>query len=296
VAEPVLVGEEDAVRTAMAGLKVDESGLEVVDPSASSRAEEYARVYGELTDTPMRTASLVARQPLFYAALALHLGDADGMLGGAVYSSGDFESVCLSVIGLQDEIAVPSSFFVMEVPGYEGGEDGVLVFADAALNANPDSEELASIAVATARSARDLLGWEPRVAMLSFSTRGSATHDDVQKVVEACKLAGRSAEEQGFALDGEMQVDTALVPGTARRKLGDDVGPVAGRANVLIFPDLDAANAAYKLTQVLAGATALGPILQGFRRPVSDLSRGATIDDIVGSATIVALLSAAGQL
>jgi phosphate acetyltransferase len=295
IAEPILVGAGERVRSTVRHVGLPDNAVNIVDPSSSERADAYASSYAALTGTPLRTARLIAKQPLFYAALALRGGDADGMLGGVEYSSGDFESVCLSVIELRPGIVVASSFFIMQLPGFGGGEKGVLAYADASVNPNPDAKALASIALTTAQSVRDLLGWDPRVAMLSFSTRGSASHDDVQKVVQATAIAKQMAEGSGILVDGEMQADTALVPSTAERKLGTDVGPVAGRANVLIFPDLDAGNTAYKLTQILAGADAYGPILQGFRKPVSDLSRGATVDDIVGAITIIALLAEASS-
>jgi phosphate acetyltransferase len=207
------------------------------------------------------------------------------MVAGLVHAT---EKVILSsemYVGLNPGVEIPSSYFVMDVPDWQGGEDGLIVFADCAVVVNPSSSELAGIALSSAASARALLGWEPRVAMISFSTKGSGTHPDVDKVVEALTIAREA--DPGLLIDGELQVDSAVVPVVSERKIkGENI--LKGRANILIFPDLDAGNAAYKLVQRLAGAAAYGPILQGFTKPVSDLSRGATVDDIVGATTIVA--------
>ena len=190
------------------------------------------------------------------------------------------------MIGLQQGISVPSSFFIMTIPGYKGGEQGALLYADASVNPNPTAEELADIAVISGQTAKKLLNWKPRIAMLSFSTKGSAEHPDVSKVIKATNIAKKKIK--GLAIDGELQADSALVMSTAKRKIKEKIGDVAGKANILIFPDLDAGNIAYKLTQILAKANAYGPILQGFAKPVSDLSRGATVEDITG---VIAMLS-----
>jgi phosphate acetyltransferase len=291
VIRPILVGNGKEISESARKLGISLANFEVIEPSKSGRLERYAAFYSRISGVPMRTAIMIAQQPLFYSAIALKSGDADGMLGGAVYTSSDFEAVCEKVIGLREGIGIPSSFFIMEMPGYDGGEDGVLLYADASVNPNPTAKELADIAVSTGLTAKALLGWKPRIAMLSFSTKGSASHPDVSKVVEATGIARRKAKGTGIEIDGELQADAALVLSTAERKMKEGIGKVAGRANILIFPDLDAGNISYKLTQILANANAYGPILQGFNKPLSDLSRGAKVADIVGAITIVAVIA-----
>ena len=220
--------------------------------------------------------------------MMVHLGEADGMVAGAINSTANVIRAASLVIGLQEGISTPSSFFLMEIPGFEGGEDGNLLFADCAVNIDPSPDELAEIAIATARSAKWLLDWEPRVALLSFSTKGSASHELVDKVIKATNIA--KSKEPSLLIDGELQADAALIPSVAKRKVKGG-SPVAGRANILIFPDLNAGNIAYKLVQRLAKANAYGPILQGFSRPVSDLSRGATVEDIVGVIGIISVIA-----
>ena len=290
VIQPILVGSESEIRKKADRLSIDADNFEITEPSKSEKLDEYSALYSKISKIPKRTAEQIVKQPIFFSALALKSGDADGMIGGLVYTSGDFIAVCKGVVGLKKGTRVPSSFFLMEIPGYEGGENGVLIFSDCSVNPNPTAEELADIALSTGRTARMLLGWKPRIAMLSFSTKGSASHPDVCKVIKATEIARKRGK--GMEIDGELQADAALVLSTAQRKIKPKTGPVAGRANILIFPDLDAGNIAYKLTQVLAKANAYGPVLQGFSMPLSDLSRGATVQDIVGTIAIVSILSA----
>jgi phosphate acetyltransferase len=208
------------------------------------------------------------------------------MVAGLAHATQDVILASMTFIGMQEGITTPSSLFLMQVPGFEGSQGELLVFADCGVAVDPDAEELADIALTTAHTVRALLGWEPRVAMVSFSTRGSGESESVNKVLEALRLA--KEREPDLLIDGEFQVDAALVPEVAARKVQGD-SPVAGRANVLIFPDLDAGNIAYKCVQRLAKGDAFGPFLQGFAKTVSDLSRGSSVADVVGVATMASV-------
>lgn len=272
IAEPILISKKNI------------EGLEVINPEISKEKEELAQELSRITGFPLRITQNMILHHLYFGAMMLKTNKVDAMIGGAIFTSAEVLTVATQVIGLEEGISIPSSYFLMEIPNYEGGENGKLIFADASVSPNPQPQCLADIAITTARTAKRFFNWEPRVAMLSFSTKGSASHPLVEKVVEATKIAQKKAPE--IAIDGELQADAALKEDVAKRKI-KDIGKVAGRANILIFPDLNAGNISYKLVNILAKAKALGPILQGFQKPVSDLSRGVKVEEIIEIAKIL---------
>ncbi|MCQ2451507.1 MAG: phosphate acetyltransferase [Oscillospiraceae bacterium] len=288
IAEPILLGDPTAIQAAAAGLGLDVTGLTVENPSASAKTEVYAEALYELRKAKGLSrgdAEKLARDPMYYGILMVQQGEADGLVSGAVHSTGDMLRPALQVIKTKPGTKLVSSSFLMDCPNKSLGEDGLLIYADCVVNPCPTAEELAQIAVASADTAKKLCGiQEPRVAMLSFSTKGSAEHELVTKVQKATALAHELAPE--LLLDGELQFDAALVPEVAAGKAKGS--PVAGRANVLVFPDIQAGNIGYKITQRIGGAECFA-VLQGLAKPCNDLSRGCSVQDIVNTIAITAV-------
>ena len=289
IAKLVLVGNEEAVKKSAAEGGFDISGAQIVDPATSEKTQGYIDKLVELRQkkgmTPEQAKELLLNNYLYYGVMMVKMGDADGMVSGACHSTADTLRPCLQILKTKPGTKLVSAFFLMVVPDCDMGADGTFVFADAGLEQNPDPEKLANIAISSADSFKLLVGKEPVVAMLSHSTKGSAKHADVDKVVEATKIAQGLAPE--LALDGELQLDAAIVPEVGASKAPGS--KVAGHANVLVFPDLDAGNIGYKLVQRLGKAEAYGPLTQGIAAPVNDLSRGCSAEDIVGVVAITAV-------
>lgn len=287
IADLIIIGSKEEVEKNSEGLDI--TGATIVDPATNPKTAEYIDLLVELRKakgmTKEAATDLLMKEYMFYACIMVKAGDADGVVSGACHSTANTLKPALQIIKTKPGTKLVSAFFLMEVPNCELGENGTFVFGDCGLNQNPNPEELAAIAVSSAESFKALVGVEPKVAMLSHSTKGSAKHADIDKVAEATKLAKEMAPE--LNIDGELQADAAIVPSVGASKAPGS--NVAGAANVLIFPDLDAGNIGYKLVQRLAKAGAYGPVLQGLSMPVNDLSRGCFADDIVGVVAITAV-------
>lgn len=286
IANVVLVGDEAEIQKL--GGDLDLSKVKIENPNTSSNFEKYSEAFCELRKSKGMTieeARVTMKNPLYYGVMMVKQGQADGMVAGAINSTGNTLRPALQILKTAPGTKLVSAFFVMVVPNCEYGENGIFVYGDCGLVENPNAEELSEIAIASANSFKQLVKAEPHVAMLSYSTYGSAKSELTEKVVKATQLAKEKAPQ--LSLDGELQADAALVQAIAKSKAPSST--VAGKANVLIFPDLNCGNIAYKLTERLAKAEAYGPITQGIAKPVNDLSRGCSAEDIVGVAAITAV-------
>lgn len=285
-ADVTLIGNRQEIEKLSKGL--DYTNVSIIDPEESDKLDAYADKFYELRKhkgvTPEKAKQQVI-DPLYYACMMIKMGDADGMVAGAINTTGNTLRPALQIIKTAPGISVVSSSFIMELPTNDFGHNGILMFGDCAVNPNPNADQLAAIAISTAKTGAQLTGMDPKVAMLSFSTKGSAKHELVDKVSEA--TAKVKELDPTLSVDGELQADAALI-----EKVGQLKSPgseVAGKANVLIFPDLQAGNIGYKLVQRLAGAQAIGPVCQGMAAPVNDLSRGCSVEDIVSVVAITAV-------
>jgi phosphate acetyltransferase len=288
IANVVLIGNEEIIMQKADEYGVSLEGITVVNPLNSEKTSEYAKLFYDLRKSKGVTeekALKTVQDPVYFGTMMLKVGDVDGLVSGAIHTTGDLLRPGLQIIKTAPGASIVSSFFVMEIPNCEYGENGLLLFADSAVNPNPDAENLADIATSTADSAKTLCGMHPKVAMLSFSTMGSAKHELVDKVKKATAIAHELRPD--LDIDGEMQLDAAIVPKVAELKAPNS--KVAGKANVLIFPDLQSGNIGYKLVERFARAEAIGPICQGFAKPLNDLSRGCNVEDIVNVVAITAV-------
>ncbi|MGM9934444.1 phosphate acetyltransferase [uncultured Clostridium sp.] len=288
LAHPILIGDTKEIFAKAKDLDVDLSQVEIINPNESENLQRYINEFYELRKAKgvtMEKAEKIVRDPLYFATMMVKLDDADGMVSGAVHTTGDLLRPGLQIIKTAPGVSCVSSFFIMEVPNSPYGENGLLFFADCAVNPMPTEDMLASIAIATADNAKLLSKIDPKVAMLSFSTMGSADHEVVDKVRNATVKAKELRPD--LDIDGELQLDAAIVPKVAKQKAPGS--KVAGNANVLVFPDLQAGNIGYKLVQRFANAEAIGPVCQGFAKPINDLSRGCSIEDIVNVVALTAV-------
>ena len=283
-AKVILIGNREDIKTS-----VDISDIEVIDPMNSPKFEEYANAFYELRKAKgitLEQSHEILKSNIYFGTMMVKMGDADGLVSGSVCSTADTLRPALQILKTAPDTKLVSSFFIIDVPNTSYGEEGMFLFSDCGLNTNPNADELSEIAISSSKTWKELIGKEPRIAMLSYSTLGSAPLTDLNsKVIEATKLVKEKCPD--LAVEGEIQLDAALVPSVANKKAPES--KVAGKANILIFPDLNAGNIGYKLVQRLANAEAYGPITQGIKKPVNDLSRGCSSEDIVGVVAITAV-------
>ncbi|MBI5700714.1 phosphate acetyltransferase [Candidatus Saganbacteria bacterium] len=289
LAQVILIGNENDIARLAQMHSINLTGSAIIDPKKSPQLPEFAQSFKVKREKKgmvyEKALEILTTNYLFFGAMLVDSGNADGMVSGAVHTTAGTMRALLQCVGVADGASIVSSFFAMISPKKEFGEEGLIFFADCAVNPNPTSEQLAQIAIQTSDSFSRLTSKSPRVAMLSFSTKGSASHPDVAKVTNAVEIAKKM--RPNLVVDGEMQLDAAIIPIIGNRKAPGS--EVAGYANILIFPTLDAGNIGYKLTERLGGALALGPILQGAKKPINDLSRGCSVDDIVNVSAITAI-------
>jgi phosphate acetyltransferase len=283
IADPILLGSIDEVNAAASAAGVSLSGIKVIDPKTSDKLDAYTQAYAKGRDLKLGVAARMVKRALFYGGMMVAQGDADTMVAGVAHATATVIQAGALTVGYAPGIETASSFFLMVIPDFQGQKDKPFIYADCAVNIAPNPAELADIALASHASGEKLLGVPARTALLSFSTRGSASHEHIDRVNQALAIIKQRAAD--LHIDGELQADAAIIPSVGAKKVKQP-GPVVGNANVLIFPDLNAGNIAYKLTQYMANAQAIGPFLQGFAKPISDLSRGASAKDVVATTAI----------
>lgn len=283
-AKVILIGDENEIHSS-----VSLDGIEIINPHTSDKYDSYVKKFYELRKEKgidLEKAKEFMKNNIYYGTMMVYMGDADGLVAGSICSTADTLRPALQILKTSPNTKIVSSFFILNVPNCQYGEEGTFLFSDCGLNANPNAEELAEIAISSCRSWKQLINKEERIAMLSYSTLGSAPLTELtSKVINATNIVKDKYPE--LNIDGELQLDSAIIPSVANQKAPKS--KIAGKANILIFPDLNSGNIGYKLVQRLAGAEAYGPITQGIKRPVNDLSRGCSVDDIVGVVAITAV-------
>lgn len=285
IAYPILLGAPEEIRALAEREQVSLEGFALVDTADEELRQQVIREFLAVSDLFSEKAlNRKFKDATNYAAAMVRVGRADCLAAGICHTTGDVVLTAQLFIGMEPGVETPSSLGICEVPGYEGSEGNLFAITDCAVNMHPDSEELADIAIASSTTVKRLLNWEPRIAMLSFSTKGSSAHADVDKVVHAVELVREKRPD--LLVDGEFQLDAAILPKAAARKVPGE-SPVAGKANILVFPDLGAGNIGVKLLQIFGHALAHGPLLQGFAKPVTDFSRSAPVDEMVGNLTML---------